>query len=101
MITTNLNIAKTILEQLGGGRFIMMTGSKSFLATTHGLRMRLARNKSKANGCEIVLNASDLYDVSFYSVRQCEIKAVCKHTDVYCDQLQAIFTDVTGLYTKL
>ena len=37
-------VAKTILEQLGGGKFIAMTGSRDFIDLGNGLRMNLARN---------------------------------------------------------
>ena len=39
-------VAKTILEQLGSGKFIAMTGSKEFIDLGNGLRMNLARNKT-------------------------------------------------------
>lgn len=39
-------VAKTILEQLGGGKFIAMTGSREFIDLGNGLRMNLARNKT-------------------------------------------------------
>lgn len=47
-------VAKTILEQLGGGKFIAMTGSKDFIDLGNGLRMNLARNKTSANRLEII-----------------------------------------------
>lgn len=34
-------VAKTILEQLGSGKFIAMTGSKDFIDLGNGLRMNL------------------------------------------------------------
>ena len=39
-------IAKTILEQMGGRRFAVMTGSKDFIGLRNGLQMSLARNKT-------------------------------------------------------
>lgn len=47
-------VAKTILEQLGSGKFIAMTGSKEFIDLGNGLRMNLARNKTSANRLEII-----------------------------------------------
>ena len=60
---SSMAIAKTILEQLGGGRFIAFTGAKDFLTIDNGLRFRIGRNASKANRVEIRLNGSDLYDM--------------------------------------
>ena len=42
-------IARTILEQIGGKRFAVMTGSRDFVDMGNGLRMSLARNKTSAN----------------------------------------------------
>lgn len=108
-------IAETILDQLGGGRFIVMTGSKNFIADGNTLRMTLARNASKANRLDITLNGKDLYDMRFYrytaprySTRGGQFRTypekiteVKTYNDIFFDQLQELFTSVTGLYTKL
>lgn len=97
-----MQIAQTILEQLGGTRFALMTGSKNFLALDRGLRFFLVRNNSKANRCQITLDWNDTYSVRFYSQTQSRgFKELALHTGVYCDQLQDIFTKATGLYTSL
>ena len=60
-------IAKTILEQIGGRRFAVMTGSKDFTDMGNGLRMSLARNKTSANRLDIIYDAgADLYNMRFY-----------------------------------
>ena len=114
-MTRNAEIANTILNQLGGGRFIVMTGSKDMIAIENGLRMSLAKNGSKANGLEITLNGADLYDMKFYRYTPWrfstrggkfteypeKITTVKEYNDVYFDQLQELFTNVTGLYTRL
>ena len=50
-------IAKTILQQIGGRRFVAMTGSKDFIDMGNGLRMSLARNKTSANRLDIIYDA--------------------------------------------
>ena len=50
-------IAKTILQQIGGRRFVAMTGSKDFTDMGNGLRMSLARNKTSANRLDIIYDA--------------------------------------------
>ena len=106
-MTNSQQVAHTILNQLGGNRFCVMTGAKNFVALDLGLRMDLPRNASGANRLEIRLNGKDLYDVRFYSGRLSrktyEYKVVEKANfkDLYCDQLQEIFTEVTGMYTSL
>lgn len=60
-------IAKTFLEQMGGRRFAVMTGSKDFTDMGNGLRMSLARNKTSANRLDIIYDAgADLYNMRFY-----------------------------------
>jgi hypothetical protein len=112
-MTENQIIANEILKQLGGNKFITMTGSKNFLAIENGISMKLTRNGSKANMLEIKLNGKDLYDVRFYrysggrmnmktlAVSPVKFEDVEVINDVYFDQLQEIFTRVTGLYTRL
>lgn len=42
-------IANTILQQLGGHGFTVMTGSRNYINLGNGLQMSLARNKTSAN----------------------------------------------------
>lgn len=95
-------IAQTILSQLGGKRFIVMTGSKNFVDHGDALFFWLAKNSSRANRCKITLDANDTYTVEFmrYS-KLLDFTPVKKLEGVYCDQLQEVFTSVTGLYTRL
>lgn len=104
----NLNVAATILQQMGGRRFLYITGSKEPLVINNGLRMKLARNKTQANRLDVIYDeGKDLYEMRFYRLilhqhpLSVEIKEIVKHEDVYCEMLQSIFTEVTGLYTKL
>jgi hypothetical protein len=100
-----MEIATTILNQLGGKRFIVMTGSKNFLDLGNGLRMKLSRNKAKAQYLKIELNGSDLYNMTFFSARSTETDIVLTTKEriegVYFDQMNRIFEQVTGLYTSL
>ena len=96
-----MKVAQTILTQLGGNRFIAMTGSKQFIAGENFLRMRLSRNKSGANMLKINLNSLDTYDLEFIKVSKNDFKTIKTVHGVYNDMLQDIFTSETGLYTKL
>ena len=96
-----MKVAQTILNQLGGNRFIVITGSKQFVAGENFLRMRLSRNKSGANMLKITLNSLDTYDLEFIKVAKNDFKTVKTVNGIYNDMLQEIFTSVTGLYTKL
>lgn len=97
-----MQVAQTILNQLGGNKFVAMIGSKNFLASENYLRMNLTRNKAKAKWLKITLNGNDLYTMDFFTAdKECNIKTKVKFEDVYCDQLQSFFTEATGLYTSL
>lgn len=103
-------IATEILNQLGGRRFSVITGSKDFVIMDcqkpYGLRMKLARNKTRANYLAIHLLENDTYRMEFkytqFSMKTLESKVVEIETleDVYAEDLQKFFTDVTGLYTR-
>ena len=103
-----------MLQQLGGNKFVVMTGSKNFLIADvtetnplPWLRMDLTRNKAGVNRLKISLLPSDTYRMEFYKQtldkKTWDVKITKEQTfdGVYCDQLQEIFTDVTGLYTHL
>lgn len=98
-------IASTILEQLGGNKFIAMTGARNFLALPDGLSFQLpgggGRIKKGINNVQIILNASDTYKMYFSRRRGLTFANVATVEDVYCDQLQTEFTINTGLHTTL
>ena len=99
--TTDLTVANTILAQLGGRRFMAMTGSKGFLGDDNSLSFRLARNPGGWTTCKITLNGADLYDVTFCRVCKLEVVQQCTDQDIYAEDLQQVFTANTGLYTSL
>ena len=92
-------IAREILNQLGGNKFIAMTGATvmrdgaTLVAKFKGSRI--------ANIMYITLNAMDLYDVRICKFRGCDIKEVASMENAYHDMLQPFFTKVTKLYTSL
>ena len=70
-------IANTILQQLGGHGFTVMTGSRNYINLGNGLQMSLARNKTSANRLKIILDEdTDTYTMYFY--RQ-TLNEVCGH----------------------
>ncbi len=106
-IVMDNQVAKIILQQIGGRRFVAMTGSHDFINLGNGLRMSLSRNKTSANRLEIIYDSgADLYNVRFYrqsinhKTFEVKTKDIKKIDGVYCDMLEDIFTDVTGLYTR-
>jgi len=97
-----MTIARTILDQLGGHKFRVMTGAKNFLDLGDALSMRLGRNSSNSNHLKISLNSMDLYDVRFSKwTKKFEEKSVKEYNNVYADSLVELFESHTGMYTKL
>ncbi|MBO7714602.1 MAG: hypothetical protein J6S85_13585 [Methanobrevibacter sp.] len=109
---TNKEIATTILKQLGGNKFIAMTGTKNFIAIERGMICKIGKNASKANYLEIVLNGDDTYTMRFIKFTNCRMTKDYKFIDakretlkeyqhIYFDQLQELFTEYTHMYTHL
>lgn len=100
-----MNPAQIILEQLGGNKFIAMTGAKNFMSDNDGytLVMDLPPNPSKARKLRITLNGMDTYDMIFFNVnaKTLEMVTIVEHKGVYDDMLQPIFIAVTGFDTHL
>lgn len=105
-------IADTILAQMGGNRFLAMTGAKYLTFDKNGdLAFRLPGSglfRSPFNFVRIHLNGLDLYDMIFEkkitNINSRNFGSTTKQvkkTDLYADQIQEIFTEVTGLYTHL
>lgn len=100
-----MTVAETILAQLGGRRFLVMTGAKNLLAGDSSLNFDLPGGsaKNKATKVRVTLTARDDYTVEFYSwnARALDLKALAKVDGIYCDNLREVFTDATGLRCTL
>ena len=100
-------VALTFLAQLGGPRFIAMTGAYSLTSAPGSLSARLpiTGNKLRAGGFRVTLNDHDLYDLVFVGVQMkngiTRFADLATATDIYEDQLQETFSALTGLATHL
>lgn len=92
--------AMTILEQLGGNRFLAMTGARNITYDEDGTLAFFLPKKAKGiNHIRIRIEPSDTYTVIFgyYSKRNLEYKPVKEVDMVYSDNLREVFTINTGL----
>uniref|UniRef100_A0A6H2A606 Uncharacterized protein n=1 Tax=viral metagenome TaxID=1070528 RepID=A0A6H2A606_9ZZZZ len=100
-----LEIARTILAQLGGHKFTVMTGAKNIFALENGLQFALPGNggftKYGINRVQVILDPSDTYTVKFMKIRKMEKTYEIEYGNVYCDSLQSVFREATGLDTHL
>lgn len=79
-----------------------MTGVKNLVAAEDALLMHLPKNKAKAKYLRVEINADDTYNMIFRTkAPNFAFPVVAEFDGIYFDQLQEIFTEVTGLYTRL
>lgn len=103
--------AEIILQQLGGRRFIMMTGARDLGRGDDPhphLNIRLRSNMTHARGTHvrITLKPSDTYHIEFFKMRMSgprlgQITSIDQRSDVFAEDLQRVFTELTGLETHL
>ncbi len=105
-------IASEMMNQLGGSRFRYMVGVKMTVYDCKGdnviLSMNIGRNKTSANFFKMIYDSAlDLYVMQLIrkttsrKTYETTEKIVAETKGVYCDMVQATFTEMTGLYTHL
>lgn len=96
-------IAKEILRQLGGNKFIAMIGAKNLLSHEDGLSWRMPSGfaKDKINYVKVTLNGMDLYDITFGYIRGLNYKIVRELNDVFVEDLIPSVERETGLHLRL
>ena len=97
----NKREAKTLLQQLGGNKFKMMTGAKNFGIDGKSLTFSIGRNSKGINFVRIKLTSMDLYDIQFAQLRMGQVKVKSTAKRVYGDQLGKVFKKHTGMNVRL
>lgn len=100
---TDMTVAKTILEQMGGQRRLqVMVGARDFAATDNSIQFSF-KGCRLANKCQVELDyATDTYIFRLFkwSPRKLELVKVYELDQVYCDMLIGLFEQQTGLYLR-
>jgi len=96
-IVTDLTVAKTILSQLGGERFVNMTGATNFVGSADSLTFKVGSNPKRVTHVRLTLTPDDLYDVTFFRAG----KGPQSQDGIHCEMLEEVFGTNTGLYTTL
>ena len=87
----NMEIAKTIAQQMGG-KMKSMLGA-TLTAVENGLQIKWPnKQRSKGNICVVTLTPSDTYDMEFFN----NTKSVKKYTDLHAEDLIPTFESQTG-----
>ena len=94
-----MNTANTILNQLGGNKFIAMTGAACY--SDGNTLVAKFKGSKVANIMYVTLNDADLYDVKICKFKGFDVKLVKEVNNAYADMLIAIFENTTGLRTSL
>lgn len=96
-----MKTAHTILETLGGNKFMAMTGAKNFVGGDNMLMFSLPKNQSKGNKMRITLDANDTYTVEVFKIRGVDFQTVASREMIYAESLRSVFTTITGMDVAL
>ena len=99
-----LAVANEILRQLGGRKFLVMTGAKKLVGDAYNgesLSFRVGKNPKGVSAILIKLNGLDLYDIQAYQIRNNQFTEKGRENNVYVEDLQQAFTRLTGINTHL
>jgi hypothetical protein len=100
-------IGNTIIAQLGGRSFSLFTGAgtspaRGFVFEENGVSFGIGTNCHRINRVRVVLDrGSDTYEVQFIRVRKSVPTIASEHKDVYCEDLQDLFEEKTGMIPGL
>lgn len=95
--TLTEDVGQEILRQLGGHRFVAMTGAKNFVTDKNSLSFRLPKAKDRINFVVITLTGRDDYDVTFSRYANYETTEISHLNGIYADQLVDVIEKKTGL----
>lgn len=108
-----LYVTNTIFTQMGGHRFMKMTGAHSYIRARDEqnncyLQFKLPGSMCKdgINLVRITLTPLDVYRLTFSRVSHDHEKGlhavpVCEHDFIYADVLEDTLGEITGLATRL
>ena len=93
-----------ILEQLGGNKFVAMTGATLMHKGDYTLIAKI-RGSRIYNQIAIFLNGLDLYDITFKKIGSIKtnFRTIVEknYKDVYAENMKEIIESETGLYISL
>ena len=93
-----MTTATTILNQLGGNKFIAMTGATCY--SDGNTLISKFKGSKVANIMYVTLNENDTYDVKLCKFRGLDVKTIKEVTGAYAEMLKTIFESTTGLKTS-
>ena len=107
----NMEIANTIRGQIG--RALVMIGGKNLVAVENGLKFKVICRGTRSNYITITLDSNDTYTFlaqkitgGRFNKKTCQhspvkTKTILKLSEAYCDMLDALIAEATGLAVRL
>ena len=65
---TDMTVARSILDQLGGARFVAMTGARELVGSADSLTFKIGVNPKRVRQVRVTLTPADLYSVTFFRI---------------------------------
>ena len=96
-----MNTASQILKQLGGNKFIAMTGAACYSDNNGQTLVAKFKGSRIANIMYVTLNSMDTYDVKICKFSGMQLKTINEVSGAYADMLKPIFEKTTKLYISL
>lgn len=94
-------VAHTILAQLGGKRFLAMTGARDLIGSENSLYMRLPMGQAKHMRIELAPNDTYTVKTLRWNARKMAYTIAGISSGVYADNLQDVVEAMTGLMVAL
>lgn len=96
-----MNVATTIIQQIGGNKAIAMMGAKNLGYTEKSLQFQIGKNSGGITHIIIELNGLDLYNVEFVKMRNLNRNTVKLSENVFASDLKKLIETTTGMYLSL
>jgi hypothetical protein len=96
-------VPRVILSQLGGNKFLTMTGAKDLVGSDDALWFGVSgrTNGKRINRVRISLMSDDTYSIQCFALRGVDCRLVGWCHDIYAANLGATFERLTGLRISL
>lgn len=95
---SNLNVAKTIAQQLGN-QTLFLLGARNLVGSDYSLSFKIGQNAKRVTHIKITLTPMDVYTIEFFRIRAGKSTILETVEDVYVDMLHEVIEKGTGLYT--
>jgi stage III sporulation protein SpoIIIAA len=99
--TRKMTTTAQILNQLGGNKFIAMTGATCYSDNNGNTLVAKFKGSRIANIMYVTLNENDTYDVKICKYKNLDVKVIKAVTGAYAEMLKPLFETTTGLRTSL